>query len=109
MPEDVAQQILQGKLKIEDVAIRGGDIWWNPRLEFRLPLGDLVGIGLFAEAGNLWVDAANGFKPFDLRYGLGGGLRFSTPVGPIAIDGGINPTKREWEDLGALHFAVGLL
>ncbi len=109
VPEDVAQQILQGKLKIEDVAIRGGDIWWNPRLEFRLPLGDLVGIGLFAEAGNLWVDAANGFNPFDLRYGLGGGLRFSTPVGPIAIDGGINPTKREWEDLGALHFAVGLL
>jgi outer membrane protein insertion porin family len=109
VPEDVAQQILKGELEITDVAIRGGDFWWNPRVEFRLPLTDLFGIGLFAEAGNLWVDPSAGFNPFALRYGLGGGVRFSTPVGPIAIDGGLNPDRRPWEDVGAVHFAVGLL
>jgi outer membrane protein assembly factor BamA len=109
VPEDVAQQILKGELEITDVAIRGGDFWWNPRIELRLPLTDLFGVGLFAEAGNLWVDPSAGFNPFALRYGLGGGVRFATPVGPIAIDGGLNPDKRPWEDVGAIHFAVGLL
>lgn len=114
VPEDVAQQILNptdpdAQLAIEDVAIRGGDLWWNPRVEFRVPVTSLVGLGLFVEAGNLWVDPSAGFNPFDLRYGVGGGIRFTTPLGPVALDAGINPDPRPWEDVGAIHFAVGLL
>ena len=44
-----------------------------------------------------------------LRYALGAGLRIATPIGPIALDYGINLDRRAtWEDFGAFHFSIGL-
>jgi outer membrane protein assembly factor BamA len=111
VPEDVAQKILHpdvnSPLTIEDIAIRGGDIYINPRAELRIPLNDTFQIGLFLDTGNLWVDPAAA-NPFILRYAAGAGLRITTPVGPIALDYGINLERRPWEDFGAFHFSIGL-
>ncbi len=115
VPEDVAQQILNppasvapaDRLTIDDVAVRGGDLVVNPRVELRIPVWDIVGLGVFLDVANLWVDPAE-FDPLAWRYGAGGGLRFSTPLGPLALDGAFNLDRRPWEDLGAIHFSVGL-
>jgi len=107
IPEDVAQRILDGELTDKDVAIRGGDLVINPRVELRIPVYKVVGVGVFLDVANLYVDPAE-FDPLAWRYGAGAGLRISTPLGPLAFDGAFNLDRREWEDIGAIHFSVGL-
>jgi outer membrane translocation and assembly module TamA len=35
-------------------------------------------------------------------------VRLSTPVGPLAVDYGVNLDRRRQEDFGAVHFSIGL-
>jgi outer membrane protein insertion porin family len=114
VPQDVIDRIQRGEKKpdntpytINDVTIRGGDLSVNPRVELRIPITDLFQTGVFLDAGNLWQDPSLADR-FALRYGVGAGIRFTTPVGPIALDYGINPDRRRWEDFGAFHFSIGL-
>jgi outer membrane protein insertion porin family len=114
VPEDVAAKILgPEKLAIENVAIRGGDVFINPRVELRIPLGGVWESGLFLDTGNVWVEPKN-FDPFKLRYAAGAGIRVATPIGPLAFDYGINLIRRIWrvdgpaEDRGNFHFSIGL-
>jgi outer membrane translocation and assembly module TamA len=60
---------------------------------------------VFFDAGNLtgWESAGFG----DMRYAIGVGIRYALPVGPLRIDYGINPDRRENEDFGALHVSFG--
>lgn len=114
VPQDVAERILGGKLNtatkqkwtIDDVALRGGDASINPRLELRVPLTDVFHTGLFFDTGNLWVDPSE--ISASLRYALGAGVRVTTPIGPLALDYGVNLLRRPWEDFGAFHFSIGL-
>ncbi len=111
VPEDVAQKILKGELDITDVGIRGGNLYINPRAELRVPLTDVFGIGLFLDTGNVWTSTDSLESVLDLmalRYAAGGGLRIATPIGPVALDYGFKLVRRDWEDLGALHFSIGL-
>lgn len=116
VPQDIADRIDQdsskpstdpSRLTIDKVAIRGGDVFLNPRLELRIPLSGPLETALFVDAGNLWVDPAR-IEPFSLRYTGGTGLRFATPIGPVALDYGFNLRRRSWEDIGAFHFSIGL-
>ena len=47
---------------------------------------------LFLDAGNVWADAWT-IDLGDLRYAVGPGLRYQTPIGPIRFDVGyqLNP------------------
>ncbi len=125
VPEDIAEQLLAPKglstpLTIDDVVIRGGDAFVNPRAELRIPLTGSIQTALFVDSGNLWTNP----KRLDLtklRYATGTGLRIETPIGPLAFDYGFNvervldqifPTRknqRTWESLGAFHFSIGVL
>jgi outer membrane protein assembly factor BamA len=116
VPEDIAAEILSPsnaqkpdaeKLTIDKVAIRGGDVFINPRIELRVPFSGIWEGGLFLDTGNVWVEPKN-FDPFLLRYTAGAGIRIGTPIGPIAFDYGINLIKRPWEDRGNFHFSIGL-
>jgi len=113
VPQDVAERILEAsstdpnRLTIEQVAIRGGDVFLNPRAELRVPLTSTVHTTLFVDSGNLWVEP-EAFEPWKLRYATGSGLRITTPIGPVAFDYGINLDRRPWEDFGAFHFSIGL-
>lgn len=113
VPQDVAERILEAspsdpnRLTVEQVAIRGGDVFINPRAELRIPLTSVVHTTLFLDAGNLWVEP-DAFEPWTLRYATGSGLRIATPIGPVAFDYGINLERRPWEDFGAFHFSIGL-
>ncbi|HEX9620029.1 MAG TPA: BamA/TamA family outer membrane protein, partial [Polyangiaceae bacterium] len=121
IPEDIARRLLTDpELTLNEVVIRGGDAFVNPRLELRIPLGESIQTAAFLDAGNLWTDPSVVFDAFRLRYAVGSGLRVRTPVGPLAFDYGFNvervldglfpgrDAQRSWEDLGAFHFSVGL-
>ncbi len=138
VPEDIAQLILHPPppevppqyadsgyvpappLTIDQVLIRGGDLFINPRVELRVPLTDTVQTALFLDAGNLWADPQEIYQSFRLRYSVGSGLRIGTPIGPLVFDYGFNTErvldalfperrfKRYWESLGAFHFSIGL-
>jgi outer membrane translocation and assembly module TamA len=79
----------------------------NPRAELRIPLGGVLHTAVFLDAANLWLDPRN-VEPWKLRYAAGSGLRASTPVGPLALDIGLNLDRRDWEDPFAFHFSIGL-
>ncbi len=121
VPQDIAETLLDPNsgLSITDVALRGGDFFFNPRTELRIPLVGSVQTVVFLDAGNLWADESR-IDLLKLRYGVGTGLRIETPVGPLVFDYGFNvdrvldaliptrPNQRTWEQLGAFHFAIGL-
>ncbi|MEA2235288.1 MAG: translocation and assembly module TamB [Thermoanaerobaculia bacterium] len=54
--------------------------------EYRFPIAGAFGGQLFADAGNTFSDTNIRFG--DLKYGVGTGLRYVSPVGPIRFDFG---------------------
>ncbi|HEU4407932.1 MAG TPA: POTRA domain-containing protein [Polyangiaceae bacterium] len=119
LPQDLADEILarprydQADPELDQwreaarLAVRGGDVFLNPRSELRVPLWGPLETTLFVDAGNVWVDPAR-IEPWRLRYAAGSGLRFATPIGPVALDYGINLDPRPWEGFGTFHFSIGL-
>jgi outer membrane protein insertion porin family len=133
IPEDIARQLLDAHeqsladpgnadlLTVDRILIRGGDIFINPRAEWRIPLSGSVQTALFLDTGNLW-SSIRAFQDlsFRLRYAAGTGIRIATPVGPLVFDYGFNlervldeldssrKRQRFWESLGAFHFSIGL-
>ncbi|HWV39364.1 MAG TPA: POTRA domain-containing protein [Vulgatibacter sp.] len=102
-----AQFLQQGRA----VPSTGGELFLLGRAELRYPIaGNLMG-GVFLDAGNLWADPSN-FDPASLRLrsAAGTGLRYGTPVGPVALDVGFNlePDEVLREAPFALHFSIGL-
>jgi outer membrane protein assembly factor BamA len=135
IPDDMAQRVIRGELPLQNVVIRGGDFFVNPRAEFRIPLTHSLQTTVFLDAGNVWTRAPSWLTLFSdnsatmaggsinywhLRYAIGTGLRLNTPVGPLVFDYGFNiervldrlfpnrANQRFWEDLGAFHFSIGL-
>jgi outer membrane protein insertion porin family len=84
----------------------GGEFYTIFNVEYTFPLyGELKG-AVFVDAGNLLPDASEpGFD--DMRYGIGAGLRYDLPIGPVRLDYGVNPDPRPTEDFGAFHFSFG--
>jgi len=121
IPEDIAEQLLdpQSGLSVNEVVIRGGDAFLNPRAELRIPITGDVQTALFVDSGNLWTDPTL-LNPLDLRYTAGSGIRIATPIGPLVFDFGLNVERvldqiypnrtrqRTWESIGAFHFSIGV-
>lgn len=82
--------------------------------EARFPVWGKLGGVVFFDYGNVWAEKLK-FELGDLRYAVGPGLRYMTPIGPARIDLGyqINPIegllvngeeqKRQWR----VHFSIG--
>ena len=92
----------------------GGDSMLAASAELRAALRGKLGGVFFLDAGNVWAESW-GIKLNDLRYAIGPGLRYGTPIGPIRFDFGyqLNPIPgllvngseqtRRWR----LHFSIG--
>ncbi len=116
---------------IGQVALRGGNLMINPKVELRFPVLPPLDSVLFVDAGNLWAspdetplpgkspndNLGDVFHSFELRTTGGTGIRAETPVGPVALDFGLNLSRifasqndprRLYEDVFAFHFAIGL-
>ena len=70
----------------------GGTTFMNFSAEVRVPVWSALGGVIFVDGGNVWTDAWD-FNLSDLRYDVGPGLRYTTPIGPLRIDLGyqLNP------------------
>lgn len=106
---DTIRGFPEQSLKAWDIGEPGGNTMINLRAEFRfLVVGNLYG-GIFLDSGNLWREPSS-FNITELRYALGLGLRYLTPIGPIVLDYGFNlrPKSEYKESIGSFHFSIGL-
>ncbi len=67
----------------------GGNAAFELGIELRQRLGDSWGLVLFVDAGNVWKDLSELDAPI---WTPGAGLRFMSPVGPLRLDLGYDPT-----------------
>lgn len=101
--------------------VLGGLVLLVMNTEVRFPLFWEFGGAVFLDAGNVWADYrdiswsrwANGWKradysPLDAVYGMGGGVRLRTPVGPVRLDYGLKlGRERPGSGRGEWHFSLG--
>ena len=92
----------------------GGNSMFSFSSELRAVLRGNFGGVLFIDGGNVW-DSGWTVKLDDLRYAVGSGIRYLTPVGPVRFDVGwqLNPVpgllidgepqSRAWR----MHFSIG--
>jgi outer membrane protein assembly factor BamA len=99
------------KFTADSIPLRGGNLMINPKIELRIPFSSTFGGLLFADFGNLWVDATYPFNTgkFPIRCAIGPGFLVFTPIGPLSLAYGVNVYRHsDYEDFGALQFSIGL-
>lgn len=100
----------------------GGDAMATFNVEFRQQMDFLLnnlGMAVFLDGGQIWEQPSDA-RLDDLKFGVGGGIRYSSPVGPIRLDLGykINPSDEDLNiyngtDYGSprnrwgIHFSIG--
>ena len=102
---EAARQIAAGKT----LASEGGEAFVLAKAELRVPVRGAAEAGIFVDAGNLWLDPRKATLG-TLRFNVGVGLRLATPIGPAALDLGMNvaPDERLGESVFSPHFSIGL-
>ncbi len=101
---------------------RGGRAMFGFNIEIRQELNFLIngfGIAAFLDGGQIW-ETFRQLETRPLQYGVGGGLRYESPIGPVRVDIGykVNPTDDDlnrfngrdlssgWDRIG-IHFSIG--
>jgi outer membrane protein insertion porin family len=92
----------------------GGHTFTNFSTELRVPIWKSLGAVLFLDGGNVWSNPWD-FDLNDLRYDIGPGLRYDTPIGPIRADIGFQLTPIEGLRVNGeleprqfrFHFSIG--
>ena len=88
----------------------GGDVFLAFSAELRIPFTQSFETALFWDAGNLWRSPPYRFlQTMVLRHAVGGGLRWLTPIGRMAIDIGVNiePDQLLGEPRLGPYFSIG--
>jgi len=92
----------------------GGNSMFAFTSEARAAIRGSFGAVVFLDTGNVWASSWD-MHLNDLRYAVGTGLRYTTPVGPLRFDVGYqlnpipgllvngNPQTRRWR----MHFSIG--
>jgi outer membrane translocation and assembly module TamA len=90
----------------EDDDPLGGSSLIAGSVELRFPIvGDLGG-ALFVDFGNVFDDAFT-YRLDELRYAVGPGIRYNTPIGPLRLDVGVIVDRRQDEAFGRVEFSIG--
>jgi outer membrane protein insertion porin family len=91
----------------------GGDQSLLFNVELQYPLTEGFRVFAFYDRGNVYgngVDISSTDTSFNLskmREGVGGGIRFFSPFGPISLAYGIKLDQRTGESSGEFHFSAG--
>jgi outer membrane protein assembly factor BamA len=87
----------------------GGELLTVFNIEYMFPIGGGLQGAVFADAGSLHheVRLPTSDPGGEMRYALGVGLRYKLPIGPLRLDYGVNPNRKEKESFGAFHFSFG--
>jgi outer membrane protein assembly factor BamA len=107
-----------GRYEVSPLSDSGLPLGGNSLLAFseelRADLGGKFGAVFFIDAGNVWAGSW-GVDLNDLRYAVGPGFRYQTPIGPVRFDFGYQlnpndalrlnsePQTRRWR----MHFSIG--
>lgn len=100
----------------------GGRAMFGFNIEIRQELNFLIeglGMAVFLDGGQIW-ETVRQLDSRPVQYGVGGGLRYESPIGPVRVDIGykINPTAEDldryrnrdfssaWDRIG-IHFSIG--
>jgi outer membrane protein insertion porin family len=86
----------------------GGSQQFVVNNEIIFPIVEQLGLKgvLFADAGNAWL-AEDGYDLGNLRYAVGGGVRWLSPLGPIRIEIGLPLNKERHEKSSVVLFSFG--
>jgi outer membrane protein insertion porin family len=84
----------------------GGDTELLFSTELLIPIVPRLRLALFFDIGNSYGFGTD-FDPTDVRKGIGVGIRFFSPLGPLRLDYGYNLDRKGDEKVGYVHFSVG--
>lgn len=86
----------------------GGEFYTIFNAEYEIPVKQIDGLSFvaFTDAGNLLLDADDAGLD-QLRYAIGVGLRYRTPIGPLRLEYGYNPDQQPGEPQGTFHVGFG--
>jgi outer membrane protein insertion porin family len=89
---------------------KGGNALIVLNAELRVPVWRSLGAAFFVDGGNVFARASD-LDLGELRGGVGFGIRYKSPLGPIRVDLGFKMDRRtiagELEPRTALHFSIG--
>ncbi len=91
--------------KDQDGTPTGGLSIFETSVEARIPVTDSLGIVAFIDAGNAYESEAP--DPGDLRVGVGGGIRYQTPFGPLRLDVGVPLDPEDDDDDFGIYAGIG--
>ncbi len=82
----------------------GGKSLLEGSAEIRYSVGQKLILATYCDMGNVWSDAF-AYKLKELRYSVGIGIRYKTPIGPIGIDFArpVFDSETKWQ----FHFSIG--
>jgi len=83
----------------------GGDTFTTFNVEYQFPIYQPVFGAVFMDAGSVG-DAPGQIGP--MRFAIGPGLRYASPVGPARIDVGFNPDRQPGERHFMIQISVGM-
>ena len=85
----------------------GGDKEAFFNLEYTFPLIKDLGFKglLFFDTGNAWGEDEEFFST--MRYSVGWGIRWNSPMGPLRLEWGYNLAPKDYEDNSRFEFSIG--
>jgi outer membrane protein insertion porin family len=100
---------LRGGRPIGEVVVQDEAYFTAFKFEPRYNLTDALQLGVFFDAGRVYVDD---FNPFSLRSSVGTGLKYLTPVGSLDFDYGFKLQRKTHSDsgresVGRFHLSIG--
>ncbi|MEO1370344.1 MAG: BamA/TamA family outer membrane protein, partial [Acidobacteriota bacterium] len=81
----------------EELLEVGGNGLLLLNVDWRFPISGALGGVAFADIGNVWADWRD-MDAGDLRPGLGFGVRYASPVGPVRLEIGWKLDPEDFED-----------
>jgi outer membrane protein insertion porin family len=81
----------------------GGNGLFLTNLDYRFPISGPMGGTVFLDAGNIWADWRD-FDPDEIRLGVGLGLRYRSPIGPLRLEVGWKLDRQSHESTAPEFF-----
>jgi outer membrane protein insertion porin family len=106
--EGEINRLIDGTL-VGEVIVQREAYFTALKFEPRYNLTDAIKIGIFFDAGRVFVDD---FQPMKLRTSVGAGLKYVTPVGSLDFDYGFKLQRKTYPDqqrdsVGRFHLSIG--
>jgi outer membrane protein insertion porin family len=92
---------------LSDFEFTGGDKEAFFNFEYTFPLVKDLGLKgvLFFDTGNAWGEDEAFFS--EMRYSVGAGIRWFSPMGPLRLEWGYNLDPKEFEQPSQFEFSIG--